>query len=273
MRPLLLLPLIASIGAAQAADGARVGIGVETSSGRYGTASKTRVDSIPLSASATRGRWTVRASVPWLRVEGDSNVVPGLGTVPNGNPQGRGRTGLPIVDPALGGAQPGAQPAPPQRGTASGVGDARLGATYLVAGKSAGIGFTGNAKIATADEDKGLGTGANDYGAAVDVYRNVGTATLYGGVGYTRFGRSRYIDVDAATNANAGASVAAGRGRVGMQVDWREAVTRTTGARREATGFYSRPVGKKSDVQVFASKGMGDGSPDWGAGVGVNIGF
>jgi hypothetical protein len=267
MRLSLLALSLVLASTAHAADGARIGIGAETSSGRYGTQSKTRIDSVPVTVSGTRGAWTVKASLPWVRVEGDANVVPGLGGVSNLNPLGRGRTGLPIIDPA-----PGTEAAP-QRGRASGVGDLRVSTTYAVTGAKAGVGLTANAKIATADEDKGLGTGANDYGAAVDAYRNVGSTTLFGGVGYTRFGESRYIDVESAAHANAGVSVAAGRGRVGVQVDWREAVTRTSEARRDATGFYARPVGKASEVQVFAGKGMSDGSPDWSAGVGVTVGF
>lgn len=266
MRTLLIatsLFLVAT--SASAADGMRLGIGAETSKGRYGTQSETRIDSVPITLSASRGSWTFKGSLPWVRVEGDANVVPGVGGVSNLNPLGRGRTGLPIIDPP--------QDTPPQRGRAAGVGDLRLATTYLVAGSKAGVGMTANAKIATADEDKGLGTGANDYGATLDAYRNVGSTTLFGGVGYTRYGDSQYIDVESAANANAGLSVAAGRGRVGMQVDWREALTRTTEARRDATGFYARPVGASSEVQVFASKGMSDGSPDWSAGVGVSVGF
>lgn len=268
MRPSLsILPLFLIASTAIAADGTRIGIGAESSSGRYGTQSETRIDSVPVTVSGTRGAWTVKATLPWVRVEGDANVVPGLGGVSNSNPLGRGRTGLPIIDPA-----PGVTPTP-QRGSASGVGDLRLASTYAVTGTRAGVGFTANAKIATADENKGLGTGANDYGAAIDAYRDVGSATLFGGAGYTRFGKSQYIDVDAAANANAGVSLSAGRGRVGVQVDWREALTRTTEARRDATGFYARPVGKASEVQVFAGKGMSDGSPEWSAGVGLTVGF
>ncbi|GAB6196577.1 transporter [Lysobacter xanthus] len=246
-----------------------VGTGVEASSGKYGTSSTTRIVSVPLSAGYTRGKWSLKASVPWLRVDGDANVVPGLGSVPNSNPLGRGRTGIPILD----GPQAPGTPAAAQRGRASGVGDLRLASTYTIGGDNAGVGLTANAKIATANQDKGLGTGANDYGAALDAYRNVGSTTLFGGVGYTRLGQSRYIDVESAANANAGVSVAAGRGRVGVQYDWREAVARTSEARRDATGFYSRPVGGASEVQVYASKGVGDGSPDWTAGVGFNVGF
>ena len=261
------IPFLIAASTGHAADGARIGIGVESSSGRYGLPSETRIDSVPVSASVTRGRWTTKASLPWLRVEGDANVIPGVGGVSNLNPLGRGRTGLPILDPAPGTG------ATTQRGRASGVGDLRLATTYAVAGAKSGVGLTGNAKIATADEDKGLGTGANDYGAALDAYRNIGATTLFGGVGYTRFGRSRHIDVGSAANANAGVSVGAGRGRVGLQYDWREAVSRASKARRDATGFYARPVGAASEVQVFAGKGVGNGSPDWSAGIGLSVGF
>lgn len=68
-------------------------------------------------------------------------------------------------------------------------------------------------------------------------------------------------------------SVAAGRGRLGLQYDWREAVSRIAEARRDATGFYARPMGSASEVQLFAGRGLGEGGPDWSAGIGLSVGF
>lgn len=80
-------------------------------------------------------------------------------------------------------------------------------ATYaLDTGGPLGIDRTANVKIATANEDKGLGTVATNYGLAVDLYCDFDGTTVFGGVGYTVPGDSDHIDVDAVASANVGAS-------------------------------------------------------------------
>ncbi|MFZ5656036.1 MAG: transporter [Pseudomonadota bacterium] len=247
---------------AHAQDGLSLGVGVDYSTGDYGTETTTRILSVPLSAKLVSGDWTFKASLPWMRVEGDPNVVPGLGSIVNLNPIGRGRG---RGDTGTGTAE---------SGTASGIGDLRLAATYTLPSTGAlGVDLTANAKIATADEDKGLGTGANDYGVAVDLYRDFSGTTLFGGVGYTWLGESDYIDVDAVANANVGASWKTGVGSVGLMYDWREAATAEAEERSEVTGFFSLPAGETNRVQLYATKGLSDGSPDWGAGVSFTAGF
>jgi hypothetical protein len=268
-KTLLLTALLITATGVHAEDGARVGLGVDYASGTFGTGIDTRILQVPLTASVHRGAWSFKASVPWMRVDGASNVVPGLGAVPNSGLIGRGGL-LPI-----GGGAPdtGTDPVP-QDSAASGIGDLTLAATYAVPiGNAAGINLSGNAKIATADESRGLGTGANDVGVAVDAWRNVGAATLFGGAGYTRLGESPYVDVDAVANASAGMSVATGAGRVGAAYAWRGSVSSLTDDRSEVTGFMALPSGERSEFQLYATKGLSDGSPDWGAGVAFTAGF
>lgn len=262
---LLACALALAATAAHAEDGFNLGVGVDYTSGKYGTDTTTRILQVPVTAKYTTGDWSFKASLPWMRVQGDPNVVPGLGTVVNLNPRGRGRG----IDVGTGGTTTTGDD------TATGIGDLRLSATYSLPTTSGlGVDFTANAKVATADEDKGLGTGANDYGVAVDLYRDFSGTTLFGGVGYTWLGESDYIDVDAVANANVGASwKVADASSVGLVYDWREAATVTTEARSELTGFYAFPAGERSRLQVYATKGFSDGSPDWGAGVTFTAGF
>jgi hypothetical protein len=261
-RSLLFLATLVAAGAAQA-DGLNLGVGVDYSSGDYGTDTTTTILSVPVTAKYATGAWTFKASVPWMRVEGDPNVVPGLGSVTNLNPVGRGRgRGTTGGDTAT------------VDGTASGIGDVRLAASYAFdTGSALGLDLTANAKLATADEDKGLGTGANDYGIALDLYGNAAGATLFGGVGYTVLGDSTYIDVDSVLNANAGASWKVGTGSVGAFYDWREAASVAADDRSELTGFYSVPAGDRAKLQLYAVKGLSDGSPDWGAGLSLSADF
>jgi len=265
-RSTLFLASLLLSGAAQAQEGFNLGVGVDYSSGDYGTGTETTILSVPVTAKYATGAWTFKASVPWMRVEGDPNVVPGLGSIVNLNPLGRGR--------GRGSQGGGATPTAPVDGTASGVGDLRLAATYSFdTGTPFGIDLTANAKIATADEDKGLGTGANDYGVVLDLYRDFNGTVVFGGANYTSLGDSEYIDVDSVLGANAGVSFKAGRGSLGAMYDWRESASATSDDRSEVTGFYSVPAGESTKVQFYAVKGLSEGSPDWGAGISLSAGF
>lgn len=263
MKKIALLCVLLFAGAAHADDGFSLGVGVDYTSGKYGTDTTTDITSVPVTAKYASGNWTYKASLPWVSVSGNPNVLPGLGEVPNANPHGRGR-----------GNGGGGTVTPVESGSASGVGDLRLAATYSFdTGSPLGVDLTGNLKIATADADKGLGTGANDYGLAVDVYRAIGATTLFGGVGYTKLGTTQYIDVNGVANANLGASWKVARGSVGAMYDYRQAASRISDPRSELTGFYSFPTGNAGKMQVYATAGLSDGSPDWGGGVSYTRGF
>lgn len=256
--------LLLAAGSARAADGVSLGVGVDYSSGDYGSDITTDILSVPVTAKYATDNWTFKASLPWMHVSGNPNVVPGLGQVVNENPNGRGRHGgvPPVTEPTA-------------SGTASGIGDLRVAATYSFdTGGPLGIDLTANAKLATADENKGLGTGANDYGLAVDLYRAFGAATVFGGVGYTVLGDSTYIDVNNVVNVNVGSSWHVGdRGSVGAMYDWRQSASNDFDPRSEITGFYSVATGAAGKVQVYAVAGLSDGSPDWGGGVSYTHAF
>lgn len=253
---------LASLGA-QADDGLALSFGADYSSGDYGSDTTTDIFSIPVTAKWTSGAWSFKASLPWLRIDGDPNVVPGVGTVVNANPRGRGRGN-------------GGAPAPgtPEEGTASGIGDLRLSATFAFdTGGPLGVDLTANLKVATADEDKGLGTGANDYGLALDLYRDFDGTTVFGGVGYTAMGDSDFIDVDSVMGANAGLSRKFGPGSLGASYEWREAASDGFDDRSELMAFYSVATEGGSRWQVYALAGLSDGSPDIGAGFSYTIAY
>ena len=236
-------------------DGGSAGIGVDYSSGDYGSQRATSIVSVPVSVQLRRGQWRFDASLPWLRVSGDRNVVPELGLLPG------------LVSPA--------DPAPgTERTTASGIGDLALSATYRVdTGSKLGIDLGAKAKIATADADRGLGTGANDYGVSLAVYRDFSGTLLFGGVGHTWLGDSPRIEAGSRRNANVGIGHSAGSGQLGLMYEQRSALSRHMDNRRDATVFYSLPTASGGRFRLYASHGLSDGSPDWGAGVAVSAGF
>ena len=262
-RSAFLCALLLAAGVVHAEDGLNLGIGADYSSGDYGSDTTTKILSVPFTAKYTHGAWTWKANLPWMRVDGDPNVVPGLGSVTNTNPNGRGR-----------GNGGGTDPTVPTSGVASGIGDLRLSGTYAVdTGGPLGIDLTANVKVPTADEDKGLGTGATDYGVAVDLYRDFDGTLLFGGAGYTVLGDSDYIDADSVVNSNLGVAWKAGSTSYGAMYDWRQAASDTSDDRSELTGFVTFPTGDRSKLQVYAVKGLSDGSPDWGLGLNLSKGF
>jgi hypothetical protein len=258
----ILCAALLAAGSAQAADGFSLGAGLDYSSGDYGSDVTTEILSVPVAAKYITGNWTFKGSLPWLDVSGDPNVLPGLGKVNNTNPNGRGR------GKGNGNAP---QPTPPptaESGSASGIGDLRLSATYAFdTGSPLGVDLTGNVKVATADEDKSLGTGADDYGVALDLYRDFDGTMLFGGVNYTVLGDSDFIDVDAVAGGNIGASRHIGGGDLGLMYDYRQAASNDSDDRSELIGFYGFGAGAAGRMQVYGSAGLSDGSPQWGAGL------
>jgi hypothetical protein len=253
---LVLLP-----GAVSAADGFSLGTGFNYSTGDYGSDVTTEIISVPVTARLDSGNWSFRASLPWVHVSGDPNVLPGIGLVENLNPVGRGRPGL--IDPL-----PPPDDQEPESSSASGIGDLSLSAFYtLPTGGPVYADLSLTAKIATADEEDALGTGANDYGVGLDVYRDFDGTMVFGGVGYTVLGDSRFIEADDVFSGNLGVSQrVSNRARVGLMFDYREATSSLFDDRQEVMAFLSRET-KGGRVQLHASGGFSDGSPDWGAGV------
>lgn len=260
----------AGLPAAHAEDASRVdlGVGADFSSGDYGTGIDTDIWSVPASLGYGQGPLSFKLTVPYVRVDGASNVIPVVGSLINLNPLGRGR-GLQIPPP------------PPQEeptsGEASGLGDILLAGTYqLYANADTGFGLdlTGKVKFGTADEDEGLGTGEEDYSVLLDTYKQTGDWTVFGGIGYTFFGDSKFIQLRNAWSGNAGTAYRLANGdSLGVIYDYRERISQVGEQRSEATAYYSLKVSEAARLQSYVLAGFSDGSPDWGAGVALKYGF
>lgn len=255
---------------AQAADqGAPyVSAGVDYSSGKYGLGTTTTIWDVPLSIGYRGSAWSFSVTLPYLHVSGPGNVIPGIGLVANTNPQGRGR----------GGSVTGGTPSTFLSGTASGMGDVVAQATFhAIQNKDAGFALdvTGRVKFGTANADNGLGTGKNDYGAAVDVYKTLGSAWMaFGGVGYTRLGSSTYIQLNNVWSGNAGMSYALDSGdSAGLYLFYQQRPADTGYTRREATLFYNHKISDAWILRGYVLGGFADGSPDYGAGVSARVSF
>jgi hypothetical protein len=247
----------------------KVGAGVDYTSGKYGTSTTTDITQVPVSFGYDIDRWSFKLVVPYIHVTGADDVIPGIGPVKNTNPKGRGH--------GKGNAQSVPTPTTTSSGSASGLGDITAAATYEAYTNSAaqfGIDLTGKVKFGTADENKGLGTGKNDYSFAVDTYKGFGAWTVFGGVSYTWLGSSQYLQLNDVFGANVGASYKLDtHSSFGAYYDYREKASDTSFARNELTGYYAYKFASGWKAQAYVTKGFTDGSPDWGVGATVVYSF
>lgn len=250
MKRLILLAAALLSQAALAEGNFTLKTGFDYTSGKYGTNTRTEITAIPFIGTYETGNWTLKASIPYVRITGSDNVVAGVGAV---------------------------RPTSTAVRTDTGLGDLTTAATYsfMVGPKSqSGIDVTAKIKFGTADSDRGLGTGENDYWILIDPYTKVGDVTWFGGIGYGMLGSSDTLKLKDVVSANAGLSYKLDQqASIGAMMDYRSRSTDTGFAQRELTGFYSRKLGGGYKLQAYATKGFSDGSPDWGGGVNVAYNF
>jgi hypothetical protein len=220
---------------------------IDHTSGRYGTASVTDITTTSVMGKYETDDWTFKLTVPYLVVRGGAGVVPGVGGTANTNPQRR-REGEAV----------------------SGLGDVVGSATYTAYDDDANdfsVDLTGKVKLGTASRDKGLGTGANDYTAQVDLYKGYSALTVFAGAGYTVMGSTPYMELNNVFSVSAGASYRTSDTRsVGLSYDGRQAPSSTAGAISEATLYLNQKMSDTWRSQFYVLKGFATGSPDWGFG-------
>lgn len=245
----------------------KVGAGIDYTTGKYGTSTTTDITQVPVTLGYETGDWTFKLAVPYIHETGNVDVIPGIGPVKNTNPNKRGKKNSQVAP----------TPTPTTTGSASGIGDVTAAASYEAYSNKAanfGIDVSGKVKFGTASADKGLGTGKNDYGVGVDMYKGYGAWTLFGGVSYTWLGSSQYIRLNNVFGANVGASYKLdSASTIGAYYDYREKASDTGFARSEVSGYYSYKFASAWKAQAYVTKGFSDGSPDWGVGATVVYSF
>jgi hypothetical protein len=230
-----------------------LGTGINYTTGKYGESEKTSIVTIPILARYERDAWSFRATVPYLRITGPGTVIPGVG-----HAERRGRS--------AGGTR-----------TESGMGDSTLSASYtMYSGTTnrSGVGLSGKLKLATGDEDRGLGTGSNDVSVQVDAFQEIERNTVFGVLGYTVFGDSSVVQLENVANVGVGASHRLDTGdSVGLAFDARQGATPAPAPQRELTAFWNHKLEGNWRTQAYFLKGFARGSPDWGLGINATVAF
>jgi hypothetical protein len=256
----------------------RVSTGINYSTGKYGELAATDVISAPISVKYSKDNFSIRVSVPYVRIDGPGSLIQtpegrdggSGGRTDNSGPgsanSGRGSSGSGDVevDDSSG---------VPVSSRRSGFGDVVVGATYSF---ELGSGFyldaAGKVKLPTAAKSKRLGTGKVDVTAALDLVKEVGAATVYVH-GRRKFaGNSTAVPLRDTWGAGGGASVRTGGGvTIGADYDWQQSSLVGNQPSSEVTGWASFRVAKGFNLSVFGSTGLNSNSTDFAGGLTLSI--
>jgi hypothetical protein len=237
------------------------GTGAEYTRGDYGTGSDTSALYVPftLGYSAEAYGWSL--TVPYLSVTGTGEVAYSRTGV-------REPTQPPTTTTSGPGAGTGSTSTTTKEHTESGLGDVTLSASYrpLPGGaKKTSLAITAKIKFATADENRNLGTGENDYALQLEL----GRERMYGYLGYMLIGDTATTDYNDIVYGAIGMSAPAGRWDIGGEYYAEQAVLEGIDAVSELSVSAGREMGEDNWLKLYLIKGFTDSSPDWGAGVGI----
>jgi hypothetical protein len=232
--------------AARAAAGqTSVSLGAEYTQGDYGTSSTTKIWYFPVTLGYETDQNLVSLTMPYLIVEGTGNVV---------------------VSGGMGMARPTARTGSE---TKSGLGDLVLTGSHMIAGTAASrVDLTGKIKFGTADQDKNLGTGEDDFAVQLDFSQSYNDNSIYGSGGYKILGDPPGIDYDNVFYGSVGLSHRLDNANTaGLEFFAQEAVLSGIDGQSELTLFLTHRQDTRTKLTGYVLKGLADGSPDWGFGV------
>jgi len=265
--------------------------GVQYSDGKYGETTSTSAIVVPFSVRASFGSWSIRASVPFVTVDGPADVSEiiddssgrgsssGSGSSGSGSGSGSGSSGSGSGSSGSGsgGSGSGDDNDDDAVGSAnrsvSGIGDASVALTYsldALGDSPAYVDFTGRVRLPTGDEDKGLGVGATDYVASTEL----GWDGDPGGV-YVSAGRRFLGDVDTFERVDGWQASAGGwvnisdSAVIGAYYDWRNASVRDGEDPSSVEAYVSWRLNEAWKIELNGGVGLSDASADYTAGLTV----
>lgn len=230
-----------------AEDGAlKFTTGAEYITGDFGGAESVDQLYIPISTRYITKKYTFRITIPFIRLTAPTGTVGSDGTI------------IPGTGPII---------------TESGIGDVIAGATYrdvfnTEASSDVAIDLTAKVKFGTADEDKGLGSGENDYTVQTELYNFRDRLTLFGILGYKIRGDPPGVNLNDSMLALMGGNYRLSSAyRTGLDFYYQEALYSGADDQMELSAFLGYSLSKTQYLRGYLIKGFSDASPDWGAGV------
>ncbi len=245
-KTMMFIVLLNAAASAVAEDKLTLSTGFDYSSGKYGTATSTDILYIPFTAKyKVSENLTAKLTASYIEMTSNGNFIPGVGVV----------AGTSNV-----------------RTTQSGIGDTIAAADYtLYAVNKLMIDAVGKIKFGTADANKGLGTGKNDYSAQIDVYRLAArNTTLFGTVGYkvvgtpdasiTPYGNEYFGTLGVNQRLDSENSA-------GVMLDYSQSPVASSEPMRDLTVYATHRLNTWLKLQADLRKGLSNGSADYGGGM------
>lgn len=228
-----------------------LGTGMDYNTGKYGGTQSTNMLYIPVTGKYQYQSWTLKLTVPYLRITGPLNVINGVGVVTNA-------ANAPIT-------------------TRSGLGDVVASASHPVyydAKTGLLVNLTGKIKLGTASSTQGMGTGKNDYMFQSDIYQVTGNLTNFGTIGYKIYGNPAGYKLNNILYGSLGGSYKFDQKTSGgMMLSVGEKSTTTGSSRLEAIFFAGHKLDKRWKAQGYVLKGFTKSVPDFGAGASIAYQF
>lgn len=294
------IPVSAVQGASEV--GLSLSSGFDYSTGKFGLQDKTDTAVGYLTGKCSYKDWTVRVYVPY-----ESISTSGAVTIVNGRPVATGglagsgltraqilkQSGLTLVqfqaltakqkqvviDAAVKAAAASGSSATPSesRTRNSGFGDASISGDFdIYSNKKTGtfISVTGGIKLATGDDEKGLGSGKTDYSLSADLYQIMGNFTPYMSIGYNLVGKPADSELRDYYSVSIGSTYSI---TTSTDIDFMFSTSgpssQHSGVDSEISLGVSQDLGDSWNVDLHALVGVSSYAPDFGAGIRFRVSF
>ena len=253
---LVISPMVSSLERAteyrRTLEETNIGIGMEYVTGDYGTDQSSYFFQVPLSISYRKNDYLLELWVPFAATNAiTENIIIGA--------------------PERGGGPPssGTPTTTTQESDEYGLGDITLVASYFIpTRKRTQYSVTGVIKLGTADRDKFLGTGENDYAVEGGFSTPVGKTHLFGALGYQLTGDPPGVDLNDVFYFRLGDALPLRNNReVGLSLYMSEALADGRQDFTELDVFYSAMLARNNRLYSYLRMGFTDSSPDWGLGL------
>lgn len=220
-----------------------ISAGVEYSTGDYGTDQNTDIIYVPVILNYEKDKLIYNLTVPYISSTGVGIVTKGMGRYKS------------IITTST------------IRTTESGLGDIIGNIKYNLINdinKSLWrLDLGANIKIGTADKDKNLGTGENDYSVQIDVYKYLNEFTGFITIGENFYGNPSGVSLDNAFYISVGGNykftdLTSG----GLVLDYTQKVNNLASEQNNLSIEIYRKLSDIWQGKAYLSKGFSDGSPD-----------
>lgn len=249
------LALLAASATALADDQLSLTTGFDYSTGKYGNATSTSILYIPVTAKYEMDKLTLKLTVPYISVTGPGGVIQGFGKVPTTTTTTTGRFGRTSTGTTT---------------TNSGLGDVVASAGYNVyAGDALSLDVVGKIKLGTADVNKGLGTGQNDYSGQIDgYYMFTSQSTFMFTGGYKIIGAPAGVPTNNVPYGMLGLDQKTSAvSNVGVMYNVVKSVSPTIPDQKDVTFYVMQKLSSGLKLQASLLKGFSNSSPDYGGGL------